>query len=83
MTNSELARKLQEYARDLRKRHENLFRVKAYRTAAEVVLRLDRPVADLVHERGRNALEELPGIGKHLAETITTYLETGEWRARH
>lgn len=83
MTNTEIACKLQQYARDLRQRHENLFRVKAYRKAAEMLLRLDRSVEQLIHEDGRNALARIPGIGKRLAETIAVYVETGEWRARH
>lgn len=83
MSNTDIANKLQAYARDLRQRHENLFRVKAYRRAAEIVLRLRQPVQELVHARGKNALAEVPGIGKHLAETIAVYIQTGEWRARH
>jgi DNA polymerase (family 10) len=83
MTNAEIADKLNGYARELRRRHENLFRVKAYRKAAEMVLRLGCPVDELVHEKGRKALARIPGLGRHLAETIARYIETGEWRARH
>jgi DNA polymerase/3'-5' exonuclease PolX len=70
---------LQERARELWNRHDNLYRVKAYRRAAEMLLRLDRPVEDLLHERGKPALEEIPGIGRRLAKKIAEYLETGEW----
>ena len=83
MTNTEIVGKLQAYARELRQRHENLYRVKAYRLAAETLMRLDKSVEDLVLQKGRNALESLPGIGRHLAETITTFVETGEWRAKN
>jgi DNA polymerase (family 10) len=83
MTNHEIANRLQEHARLLRKRHDNLYRVKAYRFAAEAVLRLDRPVEELVQEKGRHALEELPGIGRRLAKTIARYLETNECQARN
>jgi DNA polymerase/3'-5' exonuclease PolX len=83
MTNAEIADKLNGYARELRHRHENLFRVKAYRKAAEVVLRLGCPVDELVHAKGRKALARIPGIGRHLAETISLYVETGEWRTRN
>jgi DNA polymerase/3'-5' exonuclease PolX len=83
MTNHEIASKLQEYARELRQRRENLYRVKAYRRAAEVVMSLNQPVGVLLNASGRNALEKLPGIGRHLAETITVYVQTGEWHARH
>ena len=83
MSNNEIANRLQEQARLLRKRHDNLYRVKAYRNAAQVLLRLEEPVEALVHEKGPHALEELPGIGKRLAKTIAHYLETGEWQARN
>lgn len=83
MTNSEIVGKLQSYVRELRHRHENLYRVQAYRQAAETLMRLDKSVEDLVLTRGRNALEELPGIGRHLAETIATFVKTGEWYANH
>jgi DNA polymerase (family 10) len=83
MTNTEIANRLQEQARVLRKRHDNLYRVKAYRFAAQAVLRLEQPVERLVQEKGPHALEELPGIGKRLAKTIARYLETGEWQTRN
>jgi DNA polymerase (family 10) len=83
MSNIEIASRLQDYARQLRKRRDNLYRVRAYRIAAETVMRLDKTVEEILHERGRTALAELPGIGAHIAETITAYLTTGEWKARH
>lgn len=75
MTNTEIAGKLQQHAYELRKRHDNLFRVKAYRRAAEMVQRLDRSIEDLLQERGQTALEEVPGIGKKLAKVITRFLK--------
>jgi DNA polymerase/3'-5' exonuclease PolX len=36
-------------------------------------------VEDLVHKRGRVALEELPGIGRHIARAIEHFVETGQW----
>jgi len=83
MSNIEIAHKLQEHARELRKRHENLFRIRAYNLAAETLMRLDKPVEDLVHQRGRNALETLPGIGKHIAKSIEQFFTTGEWHFQH
>jgi DNA polymerase/3'-5' exonuclease PolX len=77
MTNIEIAGKLQEHARELWKRHDNLFRVKSYRRAAEMVQRLERPVEELLHERGRGALEGVPGIGKKLAKVIECFVQTG------
>lgn len=80
MSNFDIARRLQQHARELRKRHDNLFRIRAYGLAAETLMRLDVPVEDLVHERGRIALEELPGIGRHIARSIEHYVSTGEWQ---
>lgn len=81
MTNIEIARKLREYARQLRERHDNLFRVRAFGLAADSLQRLDQPVESLLRERGRRGLEELPCIGKHIAWSIEHFIETGEWTA--
>lgn len=83
MTNNDVAKKLQEHARTLRQRNENLYRVKAYRHAAEMLRRLDRPIEEIVQKEGRKALAEIPWIGRHLAQTIATLVQTGEWRVRH
>jgi hypothetical protein len=80
MDNRTIAEKLSAYAQYLEAREENLYRVQAYRRAAETVLRLDRPVADLVAEEGRDGLERLPGIGRHLSYTIEGLARTGELR---
>ncbi|MCE9532153.1 MAG: hypothetical protein K8T89_13675 [Planctomycetes bacterium] len=80
MTNNEIANRLLSHARELYRRHDNLYRVKAYRHAAESVMRLDCPIEKLLQAKGRNALEQLPGIGRHLAATITEFVQTGEWK---
>lgn len=82
MNNQHIAQRLLQHARMLRKRHDNLFRVRAFNLAAEAVMRLDKPVEELVHEQGRHGLEELPGIGKHIARSIEHFVETGEWQVQ-
>ena len=81
MTNTEIARVLQQRARSLRGRNDNLYRVKAYRQAADALLRLDEPVEQMVQDEGPKALQRIPGIGPSLSTAITRYLETGEWDA--
>ena len=76
MTNSDVARQLQQQARKLAERYGNLYRIRAYRRAAETILGLTRAVADLQ----KWELEVLPGIGDHLALAITHYTRTGEWK---
>ncbi len=83
ISNKEIAHKLLDYARELRKRHDNLFRVRAYGLAADALMRLDKPVAEMVKESGRAALEELPGIGRNIAWSIEHFVETGEWQFQH
>jgi hypothetical protein len=69
-----------DYAEYLEAREANLYRVRAYRNAAETVLSLTRPVADLLAAEGRAGLEELPGIGTHLSYTLQEMVRTGEFR---
>jgi DNA polymerase (family X) len=76
MTNNDVARRLQQQARKLGERYGNLYRIRAYRRAAQTVLGLDRPVTEL----HKWELEVLPGIGDHLAAAITNYVRTGEWK---
>src|SRR5947209_1983236 len=80
MDNRQIAQKLLAYAEYLEAREANLYRVRAYRRAAETILALDRPLADLVAAEGRTGLEELPGIGSHLSYTLEEIVRTGEFR---
>src|SRR5437868_13482939 len=79
MNNQQIAAHLTKYAEYLEAREANLYRVKAYRRAAETILGLDRQVADLVAAEGRAGLEELPGIGSHLSYTLEEMVRTGEF----
>ncbi len=80
MDNRTIAEKLQAYADFLESKEANLYRVRAYRKAAETVLGLDRPVKDLLAAEGRAGLEALPGIGSHLSYTLEEIVRTGEFR---
>ncbi len=80
MDNAAIARKLNDYATYLEGEDSNVYRVRAYRRAAATVLAQERPLADVVREKGRAGLEELPGIGASLAYTIEGLVRTGEFR---
>src|SRR5438132_4681968 len=80
MDNHQIAQQLITYAEYLEAREANLYRVRAYRRAAETILALDRPLADLVAAEGRTGLEELPAIGSHLSYTLEEIVRTGEFR---
>jgi hypothetical protein len=80
MDNRIIAKKLLDYANFLEGREANLYRVRAYRRAADTVQSLDRPVKEILAEEGRNGLEALPGIGRHLSYTLDGLVTTGEFR---
>ena len=70
MTNDAIARRLREHAAELARGGDNLYRVRAFRQAALAVLNLPDPVETILTVRGRGGLEQVPGIGRSLAETI-------------
>ena len=74
LTNQDIAQKLREHATELARAGNNLYRVRAFRSAAMAVLGLPNEVADLVAAGRGHYLEQVPGIGKSLAETIARYV---------
>jgi DNA polymerase/3'-5' exonuclease PolX len=82
MTNLAIARKLRTHAHELERKRENLYRVRAFRRAAEAVLRLAEPVEIVVTRGGPAALAAVPGIGPSLAATIVGYATLGVWVTR-
>lgn len=74
ITNQEIARKLRAHASELAKAQGNLYRVRAFRTAAMAVMGLPREVSEIVRSGRTRELESVPGIGPSLAETIAGYL---------
>ena len=73
MTNDAIARRLREHAAELARGGDNLYRVRAFRQAALAVLNLPEPVEAILSARGRDGLEQVPGIGRSLAGTIAGY----------
>ena len=74
MENAALARLLFDIADLLEIRGDNPFKIRAYRSAGELVTSDPRRVADL----DDRALRELPGIGKDLAQRIRELVTTGD-----
>ena len=78
MDNRTIAGQLLEVAHSLEEKHANLYRVRAYRRAAQTILGLDQPLEEMVAGAGRKALKELPGIGASLSAKLETLVRTGE-----
>ena len=77
MDNRTIARQLMHRARYLGDQHASLYRVRAYRRAAETILGLNEPVETIVDQQGRRGLRQLPGIGDHIARALETLVRTG------
>jgi len=75
--NTQVAGRLDEVARVLQDQDANPYRVRAYRRAAETLRRLERPVAEVLTERGLPGLQAFPGIGESLARSIRDIVVTG------
>lgn len=75
--NYKVAGRLREVAELLEEQGANRFRVRAYRTGADTLERLQTPVSQIVHEQGTEGLQALPGIGVSLARSIHTLVVTG------
>jgi hypothetical protein len=80
MDNETIARLLTEHARRLEATETSLYRVRAYRRAAETVRNQERELTDVYTEDGLAGLKSLPDIGDHLAFTLEGLLTTGEFR---
>ncbi|QDU51919.1 DNA polymerase/3'-5' exonuclease PolX [Gimesia panareensis] len=74
MQNAEIARQFEELADLLEIQGANPFRLRAYRNAARTISGLPDSVQEIVHNDPKE-LQELPGIGKDLAEKIQTIVE--------
>jgi len=76
MTNKEISDIFLHIADALEIKDENVFKIRAYRVAAQNISALSGQLADIVHE-DPSKLEDIPGIGKDLKEKIIEMIETG------
>ena len=75
MQNIEITRLFEELADLLEIQNANPFRVRAYRNAARTLGDLPESAAEILADPNRS-LDDLPGIGKDLAEKIATIVST-------
>ncbi|MEA3490060.1 MAG: DNA polymerase/3'-5' exonuclease PolX [Candidatus Omnitrophota bacterium] len=76
MTNKEIAAVFSRIADILEVKEENIFRVRAYRTAAQNITGLSRQLEDICGE-DPSTIGNIPGIGKDLKEKIIEMIGTG------
>jgi putative hydrolase len=75
--NHEVATRLREIAELLRTQQASIFRVNAYRHAADTLDSLGQNIAELMQAKGIKGLVALPGIGEGIARSIYEYVATG------
>ncbi|BCX15573.1 MAG: DNA polymerase/3'-5' exonuclease PolX [Candidatus Parcubacteria bacterium] len=54
------------------------FKPQAYEKAAYVIESLEEDIGELINKQGKYFLEQLPGVGKSIAEKIIEYLQSGK-----
>ena len=72
VSNQEIAKVFEEIANILDLKDDNVFKIRAYRRAAQLIDGLEKPLSEI------EDLESLPGIGKELAQKIRTLLRGGK-----
>lgn len=78
ITNKHIAIILDEIANLLEIQEANPHRVRAYRSAAQYVERLDFPIRDIIRSGDGLTLQSLPYIGERLARLIEEVVRTGK-----
>ena len=77
VTNEQIATQFEQIAHLLELRGANPFRVRSYREAARQVRVQKEPVANTLASQGKEALEQIPGIGSSLAAMIVEIVHSG------
>jgi hypothetical protein len=77
--NQQIADQLREAAALLEAQGESPFRVAAYRRAAQTVAQCAQSLRQLFEAKGREGLQELPGVGAGISSAIAEMLITGGW----
>ncbi len=77
MKNQELAKILYQIGQYL-EMEDVAFKPFAYEKAALGLETTEKDVEEIYEKGGKKALEEIPGVGKNIAEKIEEYLKTGK-----
>jgi hypothetical protein len=77
LSNPQIAASLEEVANLLEAQGANMFRVRAYRTAAHHLREWPRAIYEILETEGVAGLLELPGVGYSLARSVEKLCHTG------
>lgn len=77
MKNREVAELFYETA-DILEYQQVEWKPRAYRKAAQMIENLGEDIEKIYQKKGKEGLNEIPGVGKAIADHIAEYLETGK-----
>jgi len=80
ITNHMVAEHLLEASNILRVKGANQYRIRAYRSAATTIEKLDKDIEEILANEEVNGLIKLPHIGKSIAYAIYELVATGKWK---
>ena len=78
MKNQEIAKLLNEIAIYLEMEEDNIFKIRAFQNAAVSIDELVDDIEEIYKKGGLAALQEIPGVGKSIAEKIEEYIKNGK-----
>lgn len=78
LDNELIALRLEEVAQLLAEQGANLFRMGAYRKAAQTLHELQQPVIEILDEEGPAGLIRLPGVGRSIANAVVQLQRSGK-----
>lgn len=81
MDNKEIARRFNRMASLMEVRGEDSFRIRSYRMAAEAIETWPTQMTEIACKEGATGLQEIPGVGKALAEKILELIDRGTFDA--
>ncbi|HUL30613.1 MAG TPA: DNA polymerase/3'-5' exonuclease PolX [Thermodesulfobacteriota bacterium] len=79
MKNSEIARVFHDMADLLELKGENVFKIRAYRRAAQVIEHLPKEMAVMLEQE--EDFQKIPGVGEAIAKKSTELIKTGKLKA--
>jgi hypothetical protein len=77
--NQDIAEGFRQAADLLQEQGANPFRTAAYRRAADEIAVLEESLEEIYDSGGKEALLEVPGVGRGIATAILEFLTTGRW----
>ncbi|MFH1826012.1 MAG: DNA polymerase/3'-5' exonuclease PolX [bacterium] len=78
MDNQQFAKILWEIAEFLELKQDNIFKIRAYRKAAQIISSLSVDLGEIYKKGGLKGLQEIPGIGEHIAAKCEEFIKKGK-----